>query len=318
MVVRKRGGRKSKKGGNSSSLTLRAFYYLAVFLAGSLSTLVLQRRRTAIGTNNSGAGGALVGSPASSTTTTRGDGDCAISFGRYRGPQYSNAAQTVQGRGRCLVESKFLKVQQHSVQFPPAARGEKQPPPRIDDWLWIDYHDRINVLIEAPAADDSSGHQQQEEEEEPHFQIFQQTKYALEGRESLAIVGGIIEPGEQPATAARREVEEESGLDCAALEFLGRYRTDVNRGMGWTHCYVAKECVMREESKNNEKPDAAVVATSTAADEVGAADTERQDLKTLSLSQVRKAVQAGEFLEIQWTATVALAMLHYDDQKDGK
>jgi len=281
---RKRGGH--KKGGNSP--TLKAFYYVAVFLAGSLSTLLLQRTTINIK-------GAIV----SSLTTT--DGECAISFGRYKGPQYINEAQTVKGRGRCLVESKFLKVQQHSVQFPPTTpNGEK--PPRIDDWLWIDYHDRINVLIEAAA--DSSGQQK-----EPHFQIFEQTKYALEGRESLAIVGGIIEPGEQPEIAARREVEEETGLDCAKMEFLGRYRTDVNRGMGWTHTYVAKDCVKASQNKKHDH------AASTA-DEVGAADTERQDLKTMSLSQVRKAVQDGEFLEIQWSATVALAMLHYEDDKN--
>jgi hypothetical protein len=45
-------------------------------------------------------------------------------------------------------------------------------------------------------------------------------------------------------------------------------------------------------------------------DEVGAADTERQDVRSLSLSEMRVAASKGEFLEVQWTATVAQALLH--------
>jgi hypothetical protein len=45
-------------------------------------------------------------------------------------------------------------------------------------------------------------------------------------------------------------------------------------------------------------------------DEVGAADTERQDLRSLSLSEMRAAARKGEFLEVQWMATVAQALLH--------
>lgn len=78
------------------------------------------------------------------------------------------------------------------------------------------------MLVEAEAA---SG------EQEKMFFVFTQSKYALEGRISKAIIGGIIEPGEDPENAARREVEEEMGLQCLKLNFLGRFRTDVNRGM---------------------------------------------------------------------------------------
>ena len=51
----------------------------------------------------------------------------------------------------------------------------------IDDWLFINYHDRINVLVEDPSSLENN---------EPKFLIFRQSKYALEDRESLAIVGG--------------------------------------------------------------------------------------------------------------------------------
>ena len=248
----------------------------------------------------------------SSTTTSVGIDNCAISLGRYHGPQYVHPQQTVPGRGRCLVESKFLKVQQHSVQFP-ATEQDKLLPPRIDDWIWIDYHDRINVLIEVPAPirTDTTTKHQHNNNNEPHFQILQQTKYALEGRDSLAIVGGIVEPGELPAVAARREVVEETGFDCTRWQSLGRFRTDVNRGMGWTHAYVAQDCSSTTLWVPTNQ------STTTGDEEVGVADTERQDLRIMSLSEVRQAVQNGEFLEIQWTATVALAMLYYEHRKEG-
>ena len=45
-------------------------------------------------------------------------------------------------------------------------------------------------------------------------------------------------------------------------------------------------------------------------EEVGAADTERQDLHKISLTELRQASRNGEFLEVQWSNSVALALLH--------
>lgn len=222
--------------------------------------------------------------------------DCTVSLGgtKYKGTQYKT--QMTIGSPKCLVESKFLKVQQHRVKL----EGTTDV---IEDWLWIDYHDRINVLIEAPKSDTSIT--ARKNSEEPYFIILQQTKYALEGRTSLAIVGGIIEPGESPDDAAKREVLEETGHTCDQFNFLGRYRTDVNRGMGWTNTYVARSCTHHQQQSMNHD--------SAAVDEVGKADTEHQKLITMSFTEVREAVLAGKFLEIQWSATVALALLLYEN-----
>lgn len=199
---------------------------------------------------------------------------CDISFGRYRGNEYHHPSQTISSH--CLVESKFLKLQQHTVRLDNSI---------IDDWLWIDYHDRINVLVEA--------------DDDHHYWVFRQSKYALEGRTSYSIVGGIIEPGEDPSHAATREVSEEMRLSCQQFVSLGRYRTDVNRGMGWTHTFLAKGCRRQQSVKHD-----------ASNDEVGGLDTERQDLQKLSREKVRTALLNGEFLEIQWSATVALSLLH--------
>jgi ADP-ribose pyrophosphatase len=213
-------------------------------------------------------------------------GACLVSFGAYHGHVYSSQASGTVGPSKCLVESKWMKVQQHTVKLPGTANV-------IDDWLWIDYHDRINVLVEAP----------RKAKADREFLVFEQSKYALEGRTSKAIIGGIIEPGEEPEQAAIREVEEEMGLLCERFHFLGRFRTDVNRGMGWVHSFLATQC-------SKQKHEASASAAGQGEDEVGAADTEKQDMKTISLEELRRAALAGEFLEVQWSATVAMALLH--------
>lgn len=217
----------------------------------------------------------------------RGTSDCQFYFGPYRGPQYYSPESGTVAAPKCIVESKWLKLSQHTVKFP----GSKTT---FDDWMWIDYHDRMNVLVEDKKHPDG----------ERRFLVFQQSKYALEGRSSKAIIGGIIEPGEDPEAAARREVDEEmNGLHCEQFHALGRYRTDVNRGMGWLHSFLATGC-------SHDKANANANEHVALPDEVGAADTERQDLKSITLTELRELARNGEFLEVQWTATVALALLH--------
>ena len=220
-------------------------------------------------------------------TSLRQSKSCEISFSEYKGPTYISRESGTVGSPKCLVESKWLKLSQHNVKFP----GSDVV---FDDWLWIDYHDRINVLVEDKRING----------QERNFLVFEQSKYALEGRKSLAIIGGVIEPGEKAEDAARREVDEEmNGLQCNNFYFLGRYRTDVNRGMGWVNGFLASDCSRETIKKDHSfKLDAE--------EEVGAPDTERQDLRSISLTRLREAVRNGEFIEVQWTATVALALLH--------
>jgi len=252
--------------------------YLLAFLAGCGVTWFLSTTRPS----------SVSASPALRDNSSTSN--CQISLGTYRGPEYRTDTGGTVGQPKCLVESKFLKVQQHSVRIPDDKSGTIIP-----DWLWIDYHDQINVLIEAePIPGDT----------ERHFLVFEQTKYALEGRMSLAVVGGIIEPHEDPEHAARREVEEEmGGLHCERFHFLGRYRADVNRGAGWTSTFLAAQC-------SKAGPALAAEPGQDKAEQVGAADAEKQQLRRLSLTELKAAVTAGKFLEIKWSATVALALLH--------
>ena len=211
--------------------------------------------------------------------------NCEISLGKYRGPIYHSVESGTVGEPQCLLDSKWMRVSLHHVQFPGSDTI-------YDDWMWIDYHDRINVLVE----DGTNGG------EEPRFLVFEQTKYALEGRNSLAIIGGIIEAGEEPEAAAKREVEEEmDGLICEEFHFLGRHRTDVNRGMGWLNGFLATQCTRASKTKEQQH----------LANEVGVADTEKQKMKSITLTELREAVTQGKFIEVQWTATVTQALVQF-------
>lgn len=218
-------------------------------------------------------------------------GECLLNFGEYKGHVYKT--KETRGTPKCLLQSKWMKVQQHRVQFEGKAA-------LITDWLWIDYHDRINVLVEAPR---NKSQKNGGGGSERRFHAFLQSKYALEGRTSKAIIGGIIEPGEKPELSAEREIREEMGLKCDELHFLGRFRTDVNRGIGWVNSFLAVHCHPVVESKGDEKG-------GSSGDQVGAADVERQDLITMSQTELKKAVLGGEFIEVQWSNTVSMALLH--------
>ena len=153
------------------------------------------------------------------TSKYHNNNKCLLSYGKYSGSIYKTN-DTLDNK--CLIESPWMRVAQHTVQLSEENDNVKKKKIVIDDWLFIDYHDRINVLVEAPS----------EEDDEQKFIILEQTKYALD-TPSYAIVGGIIEPKEDATLAAKREVNEELNISCNKWISLGKYITDVNRGMGY-------------------------------------------------------------------------------------
>ena len=69
------------------------------------------------------------------------------------------------------------------------------------------------------------------------------------------------------------------------------------------HPYLATDCTYNITSSNkNEKNEQVQV--------IGGHDTEQQQIKIMKLSDVKKAVVENKFVEVQWSNTVALAMLH--------
>ena len=188
----------------------------------------------------------------------------------FRGNQYWKDGVTLSSR--TLYETPFSRFQLHSVKIESNI---------INDWLWYDESDNVNVLVQ----------------QGDHFLIMSQTKYAIPGP-SLAVVGGLIEPGETPLQAAQREVREELGYQASNWKSLGQFVAAANRGGGTTHIFWAMDAKPLRQSHDGE---------------IALGELEKQHLIRFTKSELLEALLQGKFREIKWTATVALALLSSDD-----
>jgi ADP-ribose pyrophosphatase len=176
-------------------------------------------------------------------------------------------------RKTILQHNKFLTVENHVVKLPDGKV--------ISDWAWVTIP---NAAIVLPVAKDGK------------FLCFRQTKYAIEGT-SLAPVGGMLEPDEQPLDAAKRELLEEMGCTSSDWVSLGNYILDPNRGVATMHLFLA----LNAEQVTQPNSD----------------DLEDQDLLFLSRDEIETALNAGEFKILSWSAVVALS-LNYLNQIESK
>ena len=184
-------------------------------------------------------------------------------------PKTLRAWETLE-RKTILVHNRFLTVENHVVRLPDGMI--------IPDWAWVMIPSAAIVL-----ARDLNG----------NFLCFRQIKYAVEGS-TLAPVGGMLEPGESPLAAAKRELREETGYSAAEWINLGSHILDPNRGIASMHLFLALAAEKITEPVHD--------------------DLEDQELLFFSRAELSKALATGEFKVLAWTAVVALALLHLADR----
>jgi 8-oxo-dGTP pyrophosphatase MutT (NUDIX family) len=166
-----------------------------------------------------------------------------------------------------LLDTPFLKVESHKLDY----LGQI-----IEDWIWVDTPNVVNVLLK----------------DGDRYMVLKHKKYGYTG-ESYAVIGGHVEEGETPLEAGMREVQEELGivaLDPSSWLSVGAYRTDVNRGMGTTYCYLALGPWEKAASTPEE-------------------DLEHLDLVYLSEDELIEVLVSGQMKEVRWTAAAAVAVL---------
>ncbi|HXF62998.1 MAG TPA: NUDIX hydrolase [Caldilineaceae bacterium] len=175
--------------------------------------------------------------------------------------------KTLDRRTVLQTSGRWLTVEYHTVQLPDGRT--------LDEWPWIITPDYINVVAET---------------EEGRFICFRQTKYGA--GQTLGIVGGYLEPGEEPLAAAQRELLEESGYRAAHWESLGDYVVDGNRGNGRAFLFLARGARYVQAVPSD--------------------DLEEQELLLMSRAELAAALAAGEFKVLPWAAAVALALARLD------
>lgn len=90
----------------------------------------------------------------------------------------------------------------------------------------IDSCDWVNVIPLTPAG---------------QVVMVKQYRHAIDGF-TLEVPGGMIDAGEPPIEAARRELQEESGYDFETIESLGRIHPNPAILTNWCHSFIARGC----------------------------------------------------------------------------
>ena len=162
----------------------------------------------------------------------------------------------------------WLSVEGHEVELPDGRV--------IENWPWVESREFANVVVLT---------------DEERFLLFRQVKYAVTGT-TLGLIGGYLDPGEEPLAAARRELLEETGYEADDWTPLGRYAVDGNRGCGVGHLFLARG------ARKVAEPDAD--------------DLEEQELLMLTRAEVEAALLAGGLEVLSWAAAAALALVALD------
>jgi ADP-ribose pyrophosphatase len=101
---------------------------------------------------------------------------------------------------------------------------------------------------------------------------------------------GVIEPGEEPSEAARRELREETGVDADHWQHLGRFVLNGNQGAGAVHLFFA---------------DAGNASHSVTR---GRTDLEDQQILWLSEDQLIQEARCGQFKIASHALALAFAL----------
>lgn len=112
----------------------------------------------------------------------------------------------------------FLKLRVEAVELPDGRR--------IDDYYQLDMPSFACVFAET---------------EDGRIVVYRQYRHGPR-RVGLVFPGGHLSPDEDPLSAAKRELLEETGLEASGWTDLGGYVVNANQGGAWSHMFRATGC----------------------------------------------------------------------------
>lgn len=146
----------------------------------------------------------------------------------------------------------------------------------IPDWPRVHTKDYINVVVLNQTGE---------------ALVLVGYKHGL-GRDSWQVVGGYLEPDEDPLSAAQRELLEETGYASDDWQSLGSFVVDANRTVGTGHFFLARDARQVTEPDND--------------------DLEAYTMRWVSLPELRQALLGGHIAISSYAINVALALLALD------
>jgi ADP-ribose pyrophosphatase len=170
-----------------------------------------------------------------------------------------------------VLQHPFLKVTMEIVRLPSGRV--------IEDWPIIDTRSYAIVVAENEAG---------------AILVLEGYKHGL-GQSSWHMVGGYLEPGEEPSETARRELLEEAGCASSHWQALGSFVVDANRRAGIAHLFLARHTYPADKHESD--------------------DIEQVTLQWISPEEVRKALYDGRIGVISSAMAVALALPLLRDER---
>ncbi len=126
-----------------------------------------------------------------------------------------------------VYEHPLLTFAQTTVE----AQGEPGEAPTSRDVLVLESNDWVNVV----ALDETTAR--------PQIVLIRQWRFGSQSQ-TLEIPGGLVDDGEAPALAARRELLEETGYSCGAIIPLGVVQPNPALFNNRCHIFLARELTL--------------------------------------------------------------------------
>jgi 8-oxo-dGTP pyrophosphatase MutT (NUDIX family) len=129
-----------------------------------------------------------------------------------------------------------------------------------------------------------------------HLLVVRQYRYAANAT-CLELPGGVIEPGEEPLAAAKRELLEETGYSSTEWELVGSMFANPARQTNRVHIFFARNIVATAQRQLDASEDI--------------------EYSLLPLPAVQKSIESGEFSQALHIASYYRCIHHADGSSGG-